>query len=108
MYVIKGSRKYHIPDPQTFNILGYNWNQVKDVGGGVLGRILPGSPTLPSLRNGVLIKGSRPEVYVIQGGQKCWIPNPATFEAKGYDWNRIRLIPDWALERIPRGPDVRR
>lgn len=63
---------------------------------------------LAGYRDGVLLKGSRPEVYVIQGGRRSWIPDPATFKAKGYDWNKIVVIPDEELERIPRGPDVRR
>lgn len=61
---------------------------------------------LPGYRDGVLVKGSRPEVFVIQGGRKCWIPDPATFKAMGYDWNKIIVIPDSELERIPRGPDI--
>lgn len=68
----------------------------------------PGRLPQAGFRDGVLLKGSRPEVYVIQRGQKCWIPDPATFKAKGYDWNKIVVIPDEELERIPRGPEVRR
>lgn len=68
----------------------------------------PGRLPQAGYRDGVLLKGSRPEVYVIRGGQKCWIPDPATFKAKGYDWNKIVVIPDEELKRIPEGPDVRR
>ena len=36
--------------------------------------------------NGTLVKGSSDKVYVVLNQYRYWIPDPATFDAMGYDW----------------------
>jgi hypothetical protein len=45
---------------------------------------------------------SHPEVYVIHQGKKVWIPTPDALFAMGYDWSKVRVVPDGALSNYPR------
>ena len=56
-----------------------------------------------SRQDGALVTGSGPEVYIIQAGQRRWIPNPETFNALGLNWNAIQRISDADLNAIPLG-----
>jgi hypothetical protein len=51
VYVIKNGKKSWIPNPQTFEALGYKWNQVVDLKKNIFDKIPLGSP-LPSLKPG--------------------------------------------------------
>lgn len=53
--------------------------------------------------DGTLLKGSGPEIYVIEAGRRRWIACCITFDAKGYDWNKINFISDQDLNAIPLG-----
>ena len=53
--------------------------------------------------NGSLVKGSGPEVYVMEGGVKRHIPDLATFAAMGFLWGNLNNIPDSVLNSIPTG-----
>jgi len=111
VYVIQGGRKCYIPDPETFNAKGYRWDQVKDLNSDAFNKITMGSPLAslklptPSLSEGSLIRQQgRPEVYVIQSGRKCYIPDVETFNARGYMWDRVRDIDQTSFNNIPTGP----
>lgn len=56
--------------------------------------------------DGQLVQGTGPEVYVIESGQRRWIPDPRTFDLLGYNWNAILHIPEPDLEQIPTGPQI--
>ena len=61
---------------------------------------------MPSYLTGQLLKGSGPEIYVIDGPQRRWIPNPQTFVLNGYNWNAVQTVPDAVLAQIPIGPQI--
>jgi hypothetical protein len=51
-----------------------------------------GFPLTPA--DGVLVRESgRPEVYVVYGGAKFWIPDPPTLFRLGFNWSQVRIIP---------------
>ncbi|MBK8997979.1 MAG: hypothetical protein IPM35_19825 [Myxococcales bacterium] len=52
---------------------------------------------------GSLIKGSGPEVFLIENGQRRHVPDPATFDAMGLDWGKVRTVSDEELSRVPQG-----
>jgi hypothetical protein len=58
------------------------------------------------LRDGLLIKGSDAAVYLMEAGERRWIPDPETFNCMQLDWNAIQTIPDVELSSIRRGPDL--
>lgn len=55
------------------------------------------------VKEGSLVKGSTPAVYVIEDGKKRHIPDPATFKHMGFSWNAIRQISDEVLQQIADG-----
>lgn len=57
-------------------------------------------------RDGTILRGSSPEIYVIEAGHRRQITNPIIFIAKGYDWNKMNFISDQDLETIPLGPSL--
>jgi hypothetical protein len=77
---------------------------------------LPDLGTLPArkdaadrkikVRDGLLIKGTGPEVYLIEAGQRRWIPDQQTFDARGLDRNHIEVVTDAELTSIPLGNDL--
>jgi hypothetical protein len=50
------------------------------------------------------------QVYVIQGGRKCYIPDYETFQSRGYQWPQVVELDRVTLDRIATGvpiPSVR-
>ena len=66
---------------------------------------MPAMSILPLLPDGTLLRGSGPEVFVISGGARRWVPDPPTLLCIG-DWGSVLALPDAFLARIPRGPDL--
>lgn len=55
---------------------------------------------------------SRPAVYLIVGDVKFWIFSTAEFDALGFDWNKVRVVDDGALnsfteQRLHTPPAIR-
>ena len=57
-----------------------------------------------SLHDGDVIKGSANNVYVVQGGQKQWIPDIGTFANLGYVWNQVKWVSDSVLDAFTNTP----
>jgi hypothetical protein len=100
--VVAGKRRW-IPDEITFDALGLDWQAIRTVSDQRLNGIPRGEdyPSLP----GKLLKGSSTEVFLLERGKRRWIPDEATFNAMGLDWQAVRVISDELLNSIPRGPD---
>jgi hypothetical protein len=67
--------------------------------------------SVTSFPNGTLIKGSGPDVYVIENGVKRLIPNMETFNAMGFNFGNIINVDDQKVGSIPLGipiPNKRR
>lgn len=57
---------------------------------------LPAAPA-----DGVLLRErNRPEVFVVYGGAKFWIPNPETLFDLGFDFSMVKVIPDGGTTQI--------
>lgn len=58
-------------------------------------------------QDGTLLKSSdQPEVWLIQGGERHWIPSPEIFNADGFSWAAILVVSDAEVNAIPQGTDV--
>ncbi|MHB8620664.1 MAG: C39 family peptidase [Chloroflexota bacterium] len=68
----------------------------------------PAQPQSPyaSQYEGALVKGSPDPVWLLQGGQRHWVPNPATLNALRRDGHPYYSFSDSDINRIPRGNDV--
>jgi len=52
-----------------------------------------------------LIKGSGPEVYLLESGIRRWIPNPEIFNLFNYKWENIKTFSNSVVESYPQGDD---
>ncbi len=60
------------------------------------------------LRDGLLVKGSGPEVYFMENGMKRWIKNPSVFSKYEFDWGKIVYVTDQELDMYPEGSVIDR
>ena len=109
VYRTEGGNRRWIPDAETLHSLGYTWAQVEilpqtEVNQIPLGSPIPSVIQAPPYPDGTLLMGiSRPEVYVVEGGRRRWIPDAPTFDCYGYRWADIKQIQDAVLNAIPMG-----
>lgn len=52
----------------------------------------------------LLREWNRPEVYVVFGGAKFFIPDPPTLFALGFDWSMVRVIPAGGTSKLSHIP----
>jgi dolichol-phosphate mannosyltransferase len=104
VYLYKDGQKRLFPTAGIFLSHGYHWEQIVQVNDSYLAS-LPEGPAL-SYRDGTLLKGSDAPAYVIEHGQRRYIPSTHQFEKLGYRWKDIMTIPDTELMDIPPGPTL--
>ncbi|MBU1102667.1 cohesin domain-containing protein [Patescibacteria group bacterium] len=57
--------------------------------------------------NGSLLRASNSDkVYLIENGQKRWVPSAEVFISNGYSWSNIVIVEPSALSQYPDGPNV--
>src|SRR5262249_46903665 len=111
VYVIQNGQRHWIPDPATLQSR-WSWDQVQTLSDGDVDVIPLGDP-IPSVLSGqkwpdgaLVTAPPAPEIYIVQGGQRHWIPNPQTFIANGYAWDAVEAIPTSVINTIPLGAPV--
>jgi hypothetical protein len=73
-------------------------------GGGIDPPDEPDEPP-PNLADGALLRDQdKPEVWVMCGGARFWVPSSQEFAAMGYDWARVQVVPPGTAGRIPTVP----
>jgi hypothetical protein len=110
-YIENGARRW-VPDSPTVDHLG-GWGNVEVVWAPA--RIEnPLGPMYNSViapfnwdDGSLLIADPEPSVFVMEGGQRRLVPDPATFDHMGYNWNQVRHISSVEMNVIPRGADIR-
>ena len=112
VYIEQSGQKRWVLDPETLD-------QTLGGGAGVQVRAqadvdaIPAGDTWPSvisgtsLRDGYLISSTAsPEIDVMAQARRCWVPDPATFTANGFDWRNVGQISANQWNSIPAGPPV--
>jgi hypothetical protein len=94
---------------EVFNRMGFKQNDIKDIDPQDMMMIPEGPPIwsreiIAPFPEGTLIrlKGTA-RTYVIQGGRKCYIPDPETFNTRGYKWDQVIEVDQTALNFIITG-----
>jgi hypothetical protein len=101
VFVVQGGSKFHIPNREEFEALGYRWDQIEEVPQGSLG-FLPDRPA-----EKVLFRERNSQaVYYYENGQKRGIASPEAFERRGYKWSDIKVIPSGTLGRETVGAPI--
>ncbi len=67
-----------------------------------LARIMPDSAALV-IRDGLVLKGSGPEIYMLQNDRLRWISSLDAFEHLGLKWGDVHVVEDAFLEHFERG-----
>ncbi|MBL7205333.1 MAG: CHAP domain-containing protein [Desulfobacteraceae bacterium] len=106
-YIFNEGKAYHIPNPTTFEALGFDWNKYKSVSQGDISNIQ--GPPIPDTPWGGLIRaqsGDKGRVYLVWQGRHH-IPDPATArDLRGPKWDSyINLGPTgkgntWATAQV--------
>jgi phospholipase C len=98
VYIMAGGKASWIPGPSIFDAMGLDWSAITTISDADL-RLVPRGP--------LLLRGSGPSVYLVEGGVRRWITSAEVFEGRGYDWAAILTVTDTQLGLIPDGPPVR-
>ncbi len=67
-----------------------------------LARIMPDSAALV-IRDGLVLKGSSPEIYMLQNDKLRWISSLDAFEHLGLKWGDVHVVEDAFLEHFEKG-----
>ncbi len=70
-----------------------------------LARILPDSASL-IIRDGLVLKGSGPEIYILEDNKLRWISSLEAFEFFGYTWDQVHIVDDKFLEGFEKGRPI--
>lgn len=67
-----------------------------------LARIMPDTAALV-IRDGLVLKGSGPEIYVLEDNKLRWISSLEAFEYFGYRWEDVHIVEDKFLDDFEKG-----
>ena len=101
IYVYQDGKLRWISSMDAFEHFGYTWGDVHVVEDGYLDRFEIGTPLH------VVVKCQRsPHIYALEGGEKRWIRDIATFTAEGYVWEDVRFVSCDYLRDLPDGETI--
>jgi hypothetical protein len=101
IWVYRDGAFHRIASLEAFEQLGYRWQDVHIVNAGFLTPFAKGSPRY------VLLKcASSPHFYRLEAGHKRWIVDIPTFEAEGYVWQDLKVVPCSDLRSLPDGESI--
>ncbi len=70
-----------------------------------LARIMPEATSL-IIRDGLVLKGSGPEIYMLENEQLRWISSMDAFEHLGLTWGDVHVVEDSFLKRFREGRPI--
>jgi hypothetical protein len=70
-----------------------------------LARIMPESSSL-IIRDGLVLKGSGPEIYILEDNKLRWISSLDAFEHLGLTWKDVHVVDDKFLDQFEKGRPI--
>jgi hypothetical protein len=70
-----------------------------------LARILPETTSL-IIRDGLVLKGDGPEIYILEEGKLRWISSMDAFEHEGLTWQDVHVVEDAFLAKFEEGAPI--
>ncbi len=70
-----------------------------------LARMIPDSAAL-IIRDGLVLKGSGPDIYVLQDNKLRWISSLEAFQYFGYKWDEVHVVEDSFLGQFEKGRPI--
>ncbi len=108
VYLLESGIRHWIPNPEVFNFFNYDWNNIKTYSDSVI-RKYPQSDDWDKYEDypdGSLLRGSGPEVYLIELEKKRWIPNPKIFTGNNFGWKYIISVDNDILDDFDDGNNL--
>ena len=102
VYLMDQGRKNPIPNPDVFVNWGFRWQDIVTLSDAFINS----RPTGPTLKR--IAKGSSPQVYLMDQGEKNPIPNPDVFVNWGFRWQDLVVVSDSFLSYYPLGKTLKK
>jgi hypothetical protein len=109
IYLIQNGQRRAIASEEVFRQMGFKTEEVKELDPQAVMSIPEGPPlwskeTIAPYPEGTLIRlKGKAQAYVIMGGRKCYIPDPETFQAHGFQWDQVIEVDQSTFNKIPTG-----
>jgi len=103
VFVMQNGLKRHVPNQQTFEAQGFDRAAILSVSNATLNGLATGQPLLDVLANGNLLRGSTPQVYVMQGGRKRHVTSMSVMTSCGYSRDAVYRISNSQLAAVATG-----
>ncbi len=101
VYLVENEKRRHITSPLLFINKGFSWKNIITVSEEELLAHSPGENLL--FNDGVLIKGSNPEVYLIKSQQRHWIKTAEVFTKLDFKWRDILELSNLEINQYALG-----
>lgn len=109
IYLVEGGKKHFVADRQMLTARGFSPSEVEILVEDALNQLPVGDPLLlpnEHLPDGMLIRGSGVETYLIGNGQRQLIPDDRTFQHHGFRREDVAQVPEDWLRGYPTGPSL--
>ncbi|MGQ9646870.1 MAG: hypothetical protein ACUVWO_10065 [Thermodesulfobacteriota bacterium] len=109
IYLIQSGQRRAIASEEVFRQMGFKMEDVKELDPQTVMNIPEGPPlwskeTIAPYPDGTLVRlKGKAQAYVIRGGRKCYIPDPETFQAQGFQWDQVIEVDQTTFNKIPTG-----
>ncbi len=109
IYLIQNGQRRAIASEEVFRQMGFKMEDVKELDAQTVMSIPEGPPlwakeVIAPYPDGTLIRlKGKAQAYVIRAGRKCYIPDPETFQAQGFQWNQVIEVDLATFNKIPTG-----
>ena len=109
IYLVQNGQRRCFGNEKVFKQWGFKKSDVRDIDPQDMINIPEGPPIwskelIGSLPDGSLIRlQGKTQTYVIQGGRKCYIPDPETFQSRGYSWNQVIEVDQGTFDSVLTG-----
>ncbi len=109
IYLVQNGQRRAIASDEVFLEMGFQRRNIRDLSSQTV-LTLPEGPPLWSKEpfapfpDGSLLRlRGQTQTYVIQGGRKCFIPDPETFHSRGYRWDQVSEVDQDTFDGILTG-----
>jgi len=103
VYVMENGQKRHAVSAGVFLSCGYQWGNVNRIGDSTLNAVPDGPPLSACVPSGTLLRGSAPDVFIVQKGLKRHLVSLENFLARGFSGSHVLYVSDSFLNSIPTG-----
>lgn len=108
IYIVQNGKKRWVPNIETFNYYAFNWADVIEM----TEKEIANYPKTENLsicpfKNGALIQGDGPRVYLIEQGRIRWITSAEIFVKNNYKWSNIIKTTDNSISQLLQGQDIK-